>query len=174
MQKALKKYNIKVEIEKGLEVPEIQADSCERVASFSAQYAANKLNKPVIKADTGLFIDALNGLPGVYVKEFHKKLGVKKLLLLLKGEKNRNATIVYALAYCEPSKKPMIFVNKTRGRISLEPQGKEGMLIDYVFIPEGENKTMGELKEINPELRKKYWGNTEERLAEWLLKSANT
>ncbi|MBQ6510347.1 hypothetical protein IJI94_00010 [Candidatus Saccharibacteria bacterium] len=41
------------------EIYEIQAKTCAEVAGFSACYAADKLNKPCIKYDTGLYIEAL-------------------------------------------------------------------------------------------------------------------
>jgi XTP/dITP diphosphohydrolase len=152
MKKVLDIYGIELEIE-NFYVPEIQADSCEEVAKFSVQYAANKCGKPVIKADAGLFIEALGGLPGIYTSPFQKKLGPNKVLKLMEGETNRRAQIVYALAYCEPNSEPIVFIDGCKGKISIELKGDEGMLIDYIFIPNGSKKTMGELKKAS---RKKH------------------
>jgi len=41
------------------------------------------------------------------------------------------------------------------------------MLIDFLFIPEGETHTLGELREINPEKREKAWGSAEEEIVKW-------
>lgn len=172
MKKVLDTYNIALEVE-NFYVPEIQADTCEEVAKFSVQYAANKCGKAVIKADAGLFIDALGGLPGIYTSPFQKKLGVKKVLKLMEGEANRKARIVYALAYCEPNGEPVIFTGGCEGAISKEIKGDEGMLIDYIFVPDGEMKTMGELKKESPEKATKAWGNAEKDFAEWLVKNKN-
>lgn len=49
-----------------IETPEIQADDVTEVSKFSAKWAAERLNKPVLKNDSGLFVNALNGFPGVY------------------------------------------------------------------------------------------------------------
>ena len=45
---------------------EIQAKTCAEVAGFSAKYAADKLGCPVLKSDSGLYIEVLGGLPGPY------------------------------------------------------------------------------------------------------------
>ena len=62
-----KKYGFNLEImNPDFEVIEIQAKTCGEVAAFSAKYAAEKLKCPVLKSDSGLYIDALGGLPGPY------------------------------------------------------------------------------------------------------------
>ena len=49
-----------------IDTPEIQADDVTEVAKYSAKWAAEKLKKPVLKNDTGLFVNSLKGFPGVY------------------------------------------------------------------------------------------------------------
>ena len=47
-----KKYGFNIEIvNPDFEIIEIQAETCSKVAAFSAEYAANKLNKPVLKSE---------------------------------------------------------------------------------------------------------------------------
>lgn len=167
MKKVLSPYGIELEVE-NFSVPEIQADTCEEIAGFSAQYAANHCGKPVIKADAGFFIDALNGLPGIYASQFQKKLGPTKVLKLMEGETNRGAKIVYALAYCEPGNEPIVFSSGSEGTISNEISGEEGMLIDYIFIPKGSTEVMGILKKTNPEIAENAWGDAEQQFAKWL------
>ena len=89
-----KKYGFNIEIvSPDFEILEIQAETCSEVAAFSAEYAANKLNKPVLKSDSGLYIEALGGLPGPYNHYFDKQIGVQKFLELFKNEKNRKARL---------------------------------------------------------------------------------
>lgn len=168
-KKILSKFGIGVS-SVNLQVPEMQADSTEDVAKFSVRFAADFLNKPVIKADAGLFIETLGGFPGVYTEYVRRTLGAEGVIKLLTGIKNRRAKIVYTLAYCEPKKEPVVFVSGSSGNISTEPRGKEGMLIDFIFIPDGSSGlTMGELKESNPDKRQKFWGDAEEQFARWFL-----
>ena len=105
-----KKYGFNIEIvNPDFEIIEIQAETCSKVAAFSAEYAANKLNKPVLKSDSGLYIDALGGLPGPYNHYFDKQIGIDKFLDLFKNEKNRKARLEHCFAFCEPGKKAIVF-----------------------------------------------------------------
>ena len=60
------------------EILEIQADNCKDVVAFSVKYACEKLGRPCIKSDSGLYIDALGGLPGPYNHYFDYQIGVEK------------------------------------------------------------------------------------------------
>ncbi len=166
MKEILDKYGITLQNE-AIDTPEIQAQTSAEVAAFSAQWAANELKRPVIKADSGLFVAALGGLPGVYTSHFQKQLGPEKFLRLLEGEKNREAYIRYSLAYCEPGGEARIFESGCDGVIATELMGDDGMLIDYVFIPKGSTKTLGM---VGDEIRDKAWGNAEAAFAEWFVK----
>ena len=63
-----------------METIEIQADDVEDVAKYSASWACQKLNCPVLKNDSGLFIEALNGFPGVYTHYVDDTLGEDGIL----------------------------------------------------------------------------------------------
>ena len=118
--------------------PEIQNMEVVEVAKFSVKFMAEKLNKPVIKSDNGFYIDALNGFPGTYMRDVQDAIGKEGFKKLMVGEKNRNAKFVDALAYCEPSKEPVIFTGEVKGRLAEEFEGENGTGIDFLFIPEGE------------------------------------
>ena len=45
---------------------EIQSDFVEEVAKYSVKWASEKLKKNVMKVDTGIMIEALNGFPAAY------------------------------------------------------------------------------------------------------------
>ena len=71
------KYGFNIEVvNPDFEIVEIQAKTCAEVASFSAKYAADKLGCAVLKSDSGLYIDALGGLPGPYNAYFDKQIGI--------------------------------------------------------------------------------------------------
>jgi len=61
--------------QKDLGYPEIQADKLEDVALFGAEYIQKKMNKPFILEDAGLFIDSLDGFPGVYSAYVFYRIG---------------------------------------------------------------------------------------------------
>jgi XTP/dITP diphosphohydrolase len=76
-----KKYGFNLEIvNPDFEILETQAETCGEVVAFSAKYAADKLGYAVLKSDTGLYLDALGGLPGPYNHYFDKQIGVEKFL----------------------------------------------------------------------------------------------
>ena len=163
-----KKYGFNIEIiNPNFEILEIQAETCSEVAAFSAEYAANKLNKPVLKSDSGLYIEALGGLPGPYNHYFDKQIGVKKFLELLKNEKNRKARLEHCFAFCEPRKKAIVFSGGGIGRIAYEEKGTIGHWHDKFYIPDGETKTLSELREIDYEKEASFWGDAKDQFAKW-------
>lgn len=126
-----------------METTEIQANSVEEVAMHSAKEASEKLKCTVLKNDTGLYIDALGGFPGPYTHYVDEKLGENGILKLLEGEENRKACFIEAFAYCEYGKEPIVFKSITKGTIAKEKSGEYGWSWDYIFIPDGKEKTMG-------------------------------
>ena len=126
-----------------MQTTEIQANSVEEVAMHSAKEASEKLKCNVLKNDTGLYIEALGGFPGPYTHYADEKIGENGILKLLEGVENRNACFIEAFAYCEYGKEPIVFKSITKGRIATEKSGEYGWSWDFIFIPEGKEKTMG-------------------------------
>ena len=58
-----------------LDLPELQGE-LDEIVREKARLAAEKSNKPVFVEDTSLCFNALNGLPGPYIKDFINKIGV--------------------------------------------------------------------------------------------------
>ena len=165
-------YGFDIEInEPDFEILEIQAKNCSEVAAFSVKYACEKLQRPCIKSDSGLYIDALGGLPGPYNAYFANQLGIDKFLHLLKDETNRKAVLEDCFAYCEPGKEPIVFSSGGIGTISYEARGNLGNWHDKFYIPDGENKTLSELREEDRAYESKFWGNAKYDFAEWYKKT---
>lgn len=125
-----------------METPEIQADDVVEVSKYSAKWASEKLNKPVLKNDSGLFVEGLKGFPGVYTHYADDTIGEDGLLKLMEGLDNRNAYFKESLAYCEPGKEPVVFESITKGKIDTKKSGTYGWSWDFIFIPDGEDKTL--------------------------------
>ena len=166
------KYGFELKIvNPDFELIEIQAKTCAEVAAFSAEYAANKLGYPVLKSDTGLYIDALGRLPGPYNAYFDKQIGIDLFLNMLKDIKNRQARIEHCYAYCAPNEKAIVFSGKGKGTLSFEPRGELGRWHDKFFIPNGQTKTLSELRAINKELEASFWGTAKDDFALWYQKN---
>lgn len=164
------KYGFDLEIvNPNFEILETQAKNCREVVAFSAKYAADKLGYAVLKSDTGLYLDALGGLPGPYNAYFDKQIGVEKFLELLKDQSNRKARLEHCFAFCEPGEEPIVFTGGGTGKIAYEPKGKIGRWHDLFYIPDGEDKTLSELREIDYEKEASYWGDAKDQFAKWYI-----
>lgn len=136
-------------VQKKLETPEIQSDSVEKVAAFSARWTADILKKPVAVSDGGCYIEALNGFPGPFIKYINKWLSASDLLNLMREKKNRRVFWRDCLAYCEPGKKPKTFICDFESGIIAKKPGTQKYRRDYgwidtLFILKGYSKPLSE------------------------------
>ena len=79
-------------------VPEIQGTTVE-VASAKCRRAAELVGGPCITEDTALCYEALNGLPGPYIKYFLTDIGHDGLNRLLVGFESKKAEALCTFAY---------------------------------------------------------------------------
>ena len=139
-----------------METPEIQADDVSEVAKYSAKWAAEKLNIPVLKNDSGLFVDWLNGFPWVYTHYVEDTLGEEWLLKLMEWLEDRTAYFKESIAYCRPGREPIVFESITRWKIDIKKSGTYGWSRDFVFIPNWEEQTLGCFSD---EERVRFWSS---------------
>ena len=125
----------------------MRSDEPEEIAGNSAEMLADKLKKPIVVEDSGLFIKALNDFPGTCSAYTHKRIGLKGIIKLMVGVKERECAYKSAVAYCEPGKKAASFLGEERGKIAEDIRGNYGFGHDPVFIPEGSSKTYGEIED---------------------------
>lgn len=131
----LNKYNLKLVSSSG-KGAEIQSDSLQEVARTCAQNAYSRIQKPLFVEDSGLFVDALHGFPGVYSSYALEKIGCEGILRLLGQERLRSARFKCAIAYIDESG-IREFAGVVKGRISTQIFRGEGFGYDPIFIPEG-------------------------------------
>jgi XTP/dITP diphosphohydrolase len=132
----------------GLDLPELQALDVAQVAVAKAAAARATLgdpDSPVLVEDSGLVIDAWNGLPGALTKWFLRSVGNEGLLKMLSGEENRSARAVCAVAIAVADGSVRVFVGEVEGNIATEPRGSGGFGWDPIFVPEGHTETYAEL-----------------------------
>lgn len=134
-----------------LDLPEIQALDVEEVVAHKVKFAYRALGGiPVMVEDTGLYIDAWNGLPGALIKWFDKSVGNVGICQMLHAFPDRSALAKTAIAIYDGDLN--IFLGETCGKISFSPRGEGGFGWDKVFIPEGSNKTFGEMSPVEKDL----------------------
>ena len=122
-------------------------------AALKAVYYARETGLAALADDSGLEVEALNGAPGVYSARYAGETAsdaekISKLLEELEnsGSENRSARFVCAIVLTD-EKGEIIFQTEgvCGGKIARVPGGKNGFGYDPVFIPEGFDRTFGEL-----------------------------
>ncbi len=141
-QEILKPWKIRLAHRKE-SYPEIRSENVEEVALEGAKLVFQKIGKPLIVEDSGLFIPALNDFPGAYSAWARKKIGNTGILKLLGGETRREACFRSCIAYAD-SEITKTFCGTVCGKIPEREAGSKGFGYDPIFIPEGESQTFAE------------------------------
>lgn len=134
-----------------LDLEEIQGTAAE-VSTAKALKAAELIDGPVLVEDTALEFDALNGLPGPYIKWFFESLGNDGLYNLLAGHSNKKGRKVCTFGFCEgPGAKVELFQAVTQGTIVKARYSKDPSRVPFgwtpIFEPEGWDMTFAEMPE---------------------------
>ena len=124
---------------------EVQSDDVSEIARLAAASAFKAYHRPLIVEDTRLSISALGGFPGAYGSYVYRTIGLNGVLRLMNSAKNRAAEFVSAVAYCDGTDQPTVFVGSLKGEIARVSRGVEGFGFDPIFIPEGRKETLAEL-----------------------------
>ena len=127
------------------------ADSLEGNAIKKAMEIAQFTGADAIADDTGLFVDALDGRPGVYSARYAGENAsyqdnVDKLLGELDGVDERRAEFRSVVALIRPDGSGVTGEGSVAGRIIDHARGSNGFGYDPVFEPdEGEGRTFAEM-----------------------------
>lgn len=123
------------------EEPETGATFEENAAAKALQAAA-ATGEIALADDSGLAVDALNGMPGVLSARWSGRhgddAGNNALLLGQLGDvpaERRGAEFVCALVLAAPGADPVLVHGRWRGRIAREPVGDNGFGYDPLFVP---------------------------------------
>lgn len=127
-----------------LKIDEVQTLDPLECARKKAEAAYAQAQKPILVEDSSLFIEALAGLPGVFVDYFMKTLDNAGILQLMKDQSNRQATAQTTLCFYD-GQTYTLGVGKIKGEIAPALQGDQGFGWDPIFIPTGFNKTFAEM-----------------------------
>jgi XTP/dITP diphosphohydrolase len=107
---------------------------------------------PSLADDSGLCVDALNGMPGVLSARWAgvaKDDAANNRLLLAQlddvPDDRRGARFRCAVAFCRPGGNADVVFGDMRGRILRERRGTGGFGYDVVFVPAGETRTSAEM-----------------------------
>lgn len=104
-----------------------------------------------VSEDSGLEVDALNGVPGIYSSRFASETAsdrenIEKLVAVLKDVPDDKRTARFVSVFClYDGREAQYFEGTVKGRLTEEPRGKSGFGYDPLFIPDGYERTFAEL-----------------------------
>ncbi len=125
--------------------PEVQADRLEDVVRYGAGVLSRRIAGEFLIDDSGLFVDALGGFPGVYSAYVFRTIGPEGVLALMRRESRRSARFETALLLGGRGRPPQLFKGVCRGTITRSARGRGGFGYDPIFVPRGRRRTFGEM-----------------------------
>jgi len=157
LRRILADARIPVEIVGLEEFPEI-GDVAETGLTFAenallkAHAVAQQSGLPAIADDSGLCVDALNGMPGIFSARWSGRHGDDQanldLLLAQVSDvpaEHRGAHFACVAALALPSGEERVAEGALRGVIIDAPRGTGGFGYDPILVPEGETRTTAEM-----------------------------
>jgi XTP/dITP diphosphohydrolase len=132
------------------------------VAETGATFAENALRKaratarftglPAVADDSGLSVDAMNGMPGVLSARWSGGHGDDEANLRLVlaqtadvPDERRGAQFVCVAALVLPSGEERLSEGTVRGRLIREPRGSNGFGYDPIFVPDSSDLTTAQM-----------------------------
>ena len=145
----------------GLPEPEETGTTFAENATLKALAAARGADLPALADDSGLFVAALDGAPGVYTadwaemgpreggpgRDWYLAMGkVEGRLAALGPQASRAAEFCCTLCLAWPDGHTECFEGRVTGALTWPPRGHNGFGYDPVFIPTGHAMTFGEME----------------------------
>lgn len=136
------------------ELPDVEetGKTFEENARLKAETIAQILQQPVLADDSGLVVDALHGMPGIYSARFagaQKSDAANNAKLLHEltevPDEARTAHFHCTLVFAVPHKDSLVVEADWNGKIGRIPRGENGFGYDPLFTPEGMDRTSAEL-----------------------------
>jgi XTP/dITP diphosphohydrolase len=144
--------------EYGLPEPEETGTTFEENAYIKAFAAAKATGLPALSDDSGLMIDALQGAPGVYTANWAEtpdgtrdfgvamqraEVAMQEVGAVEPGQRKGRFVAVICLAW--PDGEAEYFRGEAEGTLVWPPRGEKGFGYDPVFVPDGHERTFGEM-----------------------------
>lgn len=146
-------------------IPATQFPDAPEVVEDGSTFAANAALKavalaeftglPAIADDSGLCVDALNGMPGIFSARWSGRQGdpgrdLANLELVLAQtadvpDSRRGASFHCAVALALPDGQVRVVEGRVDGRLIREPRGQQGFGYDPIFIADGSDRTTAQL-----------------------------
>ncbi|WP_315784968.1 MULTISPECIES: RdgB/HAM1 family non-canonical purine NTP pyrophosphatase [unclassified Bradyrhizobium] len=142
----------------GLDEPDETGETFQANARIKAVAAAKAAQLPAFADDSGIVVHALDGAPGIYSarwagpdKDFTSAMARIERLLQERGAMSadkRTAHFVSALCVAWPDGHVEEVEARVDGTLVWPPRGTAGFGYDPMFLPEGHDRTFGEMTSI--------------------------
>jgi XTP/dITP diphosphohydrolase len=144
--------------EYGLPEPDETGTTFEENAYIKAFAAAKATGLPSLSDDSGLMIDALGGQPGVYTANWAEtpdgtrdfgiamqraEVAMQEVGAVTPAQRTGRFVAVICLAW--PDGEAEYFRGEAEGTLVWPPRGESGFGYDPVFLPDGHERTFGEM-----------------------------
>ena len=131
-----------------IDIPE-PYDTLEENASTKSKTIHQLTKKNCFSEDTGLFVDALNGEPGVKSARYagedaNNEANIAKLLTRLSDNTDRKARFITIISLILDEKE-FQFEGVCEGDIQYQKKGNQGFGYDAIFVPDGADKSFAEM-----------------------------
>jgi XTP/dITP diphosphohydrolase len=141
--------------ELGLVEPDESGMTFGENARIKAEAAAKGAGLPALADDSGLVVDALDGAPGIHSARwagpdgnFRRAMEMIEQQLGVRGAtttERRRAQFVSALCLAWPDGHVEQFEARVAGALVWPPRGDRGFGYDPMFLPDGQQRTFGEM-----------------------------
>jgi XTP/dITP diphosphohydrolase len=152
-------YNKRIQLvsagELSLSEPIENGNSFQENARIKARAATQATSLPAISEDSGIVIEALGGEPGIHSarwagpdKDFRYAMNRIQTLLVERGATTpdqRRAHFFASLCLAWPDGHMEEFEGRINGHVVWPPLGEKGFGYDPIFLPEGHDRTFGEM-----------------------------
>jgi XTP/dITP diphosphohydrolase len=137
----------------GLPEPEETGTTFAENARLKAAAAARAANLPAFADDSGLAVEALDGAPGIYsarwageARDFAAAMRKVEAELKARGTgRPCRAAFISVLCVMWPDGHTEQFEGRVDGTLVFPPRGSKGFGYDPIFLPDGHEKTFGEM-----------------------------
>ncbi|MEO5948886.1 MAG: non-canonical purine NTP pyrophosphatase [Candidatus Saccharimonas sp.] len=118
-----------------VDLDELQSTDLHTIVEHKLRQAYDVCKRPVLVEDVSLVFNALNELPGPYIKWFVEYAGDEACCRMLDGFNDRSAIIRCTFGYYDGDRIEF-FDSELPGMISDKPSGENGFGFDRFFINE--------------------------------------
>ena len=146
-------YDVYSKSELGINEDAVEdAETLEGNSLIKAKFLKKYTDDIVMSDDTGLFVNSLDGRPGVYSARFagdecYDSKNRQKLLSELKEKEDRSAYFETVITIIDSNNEIHQAKGRVDGKILLEECGEHGFGYDSIFMPDGYDKSFAQMED---------------------------